>query len=336
VTNPEKSVHPEKDELMAWQDREIAMPRAAEIAAHVGECAQCAGEVRRFAGASAAINKWRVDAPPAAEPPTASQAGTPAARTSSRRPLYWAAAAVIVVGLLSTVRVECAAAPTCDHPRLHFSFLPSSPAPGFSTGAQRGTSAAAQSAFERDWNTRRRLPIGIPAQGEQVLVVIFLDWQCPACRAVHGTYLPIVDALNREHPGAIRVVMRDYPLNMRCNPNVPVEMHPAACEAAVAVRLAREKHRDAEMINWLFARQEQLTPALVRQGASDVAGVTDLAARYPVVIKEVLAEVDLGRRLEVGGTPTVFVNGVLARTPDNLLFSPQQFEMALRAEIKKK
>jgi protein-disulfide isomerase len=90
------------------------------------------------------------------------------------------------------------------------------------------------------------------------------------------------------------------------------------------------------MINWLFARQPQLTPALVRQGASEAAGVSDLAARYPAVIKDVMAEVELGRRLEVGGTPTVFVNGVLARTSDNGLFSPPEFEMALRAELKKK
>jgi protein-disulfide isomerase len=313
---------------MAWQDREVPMPRAAEIATHVGECAGCAAEVRQFAAASAAMQTWRVDAPP--------PAAVPAVRKPNRRVLYWAAAAVVAVGLLGTVRVECAAAPTCDHPRFHFSFMPSSPAPAFSPGVQGGSSASQTQAFEAYWNSRRRLPIGIPAQGAKVLVVIFLDWQCPACKAVHGTYLPIVDALNREQPGAIRVVMRDYPLNMRCNPNVPVEMHPAACEAAVAVRLAREKHRDAELSSWLFARQEQLTPALVRQGASDVAGVTDLAARYPAVIKDVLAEVDLGRRLEVGGTPTVFVNGILARTPDNMLFAPQQFEMALRTELKKK
>lgn len=328
--------HPQPEELMAWQDREVPMPRAAEIAAHVGECAGCSDEVRRFAAASAAVQTWRVDAPPAT--------AAPALRRPNRRLLYWAAAAVIVVGLLGTVRVECAAAPTCDHPRFHFSFMPPGIQDGglpqpmryIAPGTQGGGTGSPQNAFERDWNSRRHIPIGIPAEGAKVLVVIFLDWQCPACKAVHGAYLPIVDAINREKPGSIRVVMRDYPLNMRCNPNVPVEMHPAACEAAVAVRLAREKHRDAEMVGWLFARQEQLTPALVRQGASDIAGVADLAARYPTVIKDVLADADLGRRLEVSSTPTVFVNGVLARTLENGLFSPQQFEMALRAELNKK
>ena len=231
-----------------------------------------------------------------------------------RRILYWAIAAIAVVGLFGAFRMPSAAA----------------------SGPQGRVSGAPQAAFERDWNARRRVPIGIPAQGAKVLVVIFLDWQGPACKAVHGGYLPVVDAINRETPGSIRVVTRDYPLNMRCNPNVPVEMHPAACEAAVAVRLAREKHRETEMIDWLFARQATLTPALVRQGAQEVAGVVDLAARYAAVVKEVAADVELGRRLEVGSTPTVFVNGVLARTLENALFSPQQFEMALRAELNKK
>jgi protein-disulfide isomerase len=328
MTDPEKPIHPESAELMAWQDREVPMPRAAEIAAHVAECGACSAEVRGFAHASAALQAWRVDAPPPAAAPTV--------RRGNGRLLYFAAAAVLLIGLASTVRVECAAAPTCEHPRFHFSFMPSTPAPAFAPGAQGSVSGSAQAQFERDWNARRHLTIGVPNQGAKVLVVMFIDWQCPACRAVHMSYLPIVDAINREKPGSIRVVTRDYPLNMRCNPNVPIEMHPAACEAAVAVRLAREKNKEKDMIDWLFAHQPTLTPAIVRQGAKDVAGVADLAARYPAVIKEIAADADLGRRLEVGGTPTVFVNGVLARTPDDGLFPPQMFEMALRAELKKK
>ena len=323
--------HPQPEELMSWQDREVPMPRAAEIATHVGQCAACSAETRQLAAASAALHAWKIDEPPAAV--------APSLRKPNRRLLYFAAAAVVIVGLLSTVRVECAAAPTCDHPRFHFSFIPSgipsAPPPEFASATQGAVSASQQSAFERDWNSRRHIPIGIPAQGAKVLVVIFLDWQCPACKAVHGTYLPIIDQLNAEKPGSIRVVTRDYPLNMRCNPNVPVEMHPGACDAAVAVRLARETHRENEMIAWLFARQERLTPALVRQGAQEVAGITDLAARYAAVIKEVMADADLGRRVEVSSTPTVFVNGVLARTRDNDLFSPQEFQMALRAELRK-
>lgn len=307
--------HPEKDQLMAWVDKEVGSARAAEISAHVVGCADCTTEVQRFVAASAAVRQWRIDPMPSMK-----KAAAP-----KRKMAYWVAAAVLLVGVLSTVRVQCAEEPSCEHKRIGFSFLPSETRP-----------SPPQVSFERDWNARRRLQTGVPQGNAKVVVVMFIDWQCPACKAVHASYLPIVDAINKTAPGSIKVVMRDYPLNMRCNPNVPVEMHPAACEAAVAVRLAREKNKDAELVEWLFARQQTLTPDLVRQGAKDVAGVTDLAARYPAVIKDVTAGVEMGRRLEVGGTPTVFVNGVLARTADNRLFAPQEFEMALRAELNKK
>ncbi len=337
MTERLKSDHPEDAELMAWLDKEVGGDRAAEISAHVVGCASCTTEVQQFVATGAAIRQWRIDPVPSGK----TNDKTPAPR---RRMLYVAAAAVIVVGVLSTVRVQCAEEPTCEHRRLRFSFMPSgiepsdipTPAPNVPPGTPAGGGSSPQSAFERDWNARRRLQTGVPQGSAKVVVVMFIDWQCPACRAVHMSYLPIVDAINKATPGSIRVEMRDYPLNMRCNPNVPVEMHSAACEAAVAVRLARENKRDAQMVEWLFARQQTLTPAIVRQGAKDVAGIADLAARYPEVIKQVAADVEQARRLEVGGTPSVYVNGVLARTVENGLFSPQMFEMALRAELGKK
>jgi protein-disulfide isomerase len=324
---------PENVELMAWLDKEVGGARAAEISAHVVGCPDCTTEVQRFVAASAAVRQWRID------PLPAKQMARP------KRKLAWlVAAAVVLVGLLSTVRVQCAEEPTCEHKRLGFSFLPTNirqsdiprPQPALPPSAYQNVSGSSASRFERDWNARRRLQTGVPQGSAKVVVVMFIDWQCPACRAVHKSYLPMIDSFNKTLPGSIKVVMRDYPLNIRCNPNVPVEMHPAACEAAVAVRLAREKNRETEMVEWLFARQQSLTPALVRQGAKDIAGVTNLAARYPAVIKDVAAEVELARRLEVGSTPTVFVNGVLARTPDNSLFSPAQFRMALEVELAKK
>lgn len=336
MTERPNTDHPEGAELMAWLDKEVAGARAAEISAHVVSCPACTLDVQQFVAATAAMRQWRIEPVPAK---TSAKAAAP-----KRRLVYLAAAAAVVIGVLSTVRVQCAEEPTCEHTKLRFSFMPNTirpsdiPAPvlNIPPGTQGGGSSSQEFAFERDWNARRRLQTGVAQGNAKVVVLMFIDWQCPACRAVHMSYLPIVDAMNKATPGSIRVEMRDYPLNMRCNPNVPVEMHPAACEAAVAVRLARERNLDAQMVEWLFARQQTLTPATVRQGAQEVAGVTNLAARYPAVIKDVMAEVEQGRRLEVGGTPTVFVNGVLARTPENNLFSPQQFEMALRAELKKK
>jgi len=153
------------------------------------------------------------------------------------------------------------------------------------------------------------------APGAKVTVVMFIDWQCPACRMVQ---------------------FRDYPLNMRCNANVPVAMHPAACEAAVAVRLSREHGTSAVMIDWLFANQETLTPDSVRRAAATIGKVADFTARYAAVLNDVARDVAEGHGLEVGGTPTCFINGILARNDGGRsLFTPEEIRLAIETELRR-
>ena len=53
-----------------------------------------------------------------------------------------------------------------------------------------------------------------------------------------------------------------------------------ACDAAVAVRLARGRNRDDAMEEQLFSNQPAMTPDSVRQWARDVGQVTDFEATY--------------------------------------------------------
>ena len=70
--------------------------------------------------------------------------------------------------------------------------------------------------------------------------------------------LDILAKLQQQYPGKVLLVTRDFPLETECNTaNVG---HLAACEAAVAVRLAREKGKAREMEEWLFANQDTMTP----------------------------------------------------------------------------
>jgi protein-disulfide isomerase len=165
---------------------------------------------------------------------------------------------------------------------------------------------------------------------------MFLDWQCPACRAAERAYAPVFEEFSRQQPGAVHVEVRDYPLNRRCNPYVPVEMHSAACEAAAAVRLARPNGTADALIAWLFANQEQLTPAAVRSAAATVGHITDFDARLAGTLREVASDVALGHGVGVGGTPTCFINGVLARNDGGTtLFRPEEIRRAIAIELKK-
>ena len=320
------SLHPDPEELMAWRDGEVVGDRAAELAHHAETCAECRDKVAAFATLSTSMQSWTIEAAPSAMRRLSRV-------TQPRRMLVWAAAAAVFVGVLATVRVECSPAPACDLRTMHLAFLPSH-APEVAADQAKPGAAVQIPGFEDDWGLRRRLPVK-PAPGAKVTVVMFLDWQCPACRMAETAYSVVFADFEKRMPGAVVVQLKDFPLNMRCNPNVPVEMHPAACEAAVAVRLSREHGTAPALINFLFANQETLTPASVRKTAAEIGKISDFDARYTTVLKDVARDVDEGRRLEVGGTPTCFINGVLARNDNGrTLFSPDEVRLAIEAELK--
>ena len=64
--------------------------------------------------------------------------------------------------------------------------------------------------------TARRLA----EEGAKVLIVKFNDFQCPACGQSYLQYKPIFAKYEAEHPGQVRVVLKDYPLNRDCNDNI--------------------------------------------------------------------------------------------------------------------
>ena len=137
-----------------------------------------------------------------------------------------------------------------------------------------------RSEFERWYVSQPRVPLVVPADGAKVLIVKFNDYQCPACAQSFLQYKPILAKCDAEHPGAVKLVLKDYPLNRDCNDNIAQTMHPSACDAAVAVRLARRHDRGDAMEDWFYTHQPEMTPAAVRQAARDVGQVTDFDAQY--------------------------------------------------------
>jgi len=182
-------------------------------------------------------------------------------------------------------------------------------------GAAEAAPVAASSQDQRSdcerWYTAQpRVPLVIPAEGAKVLVVKFNDYQCPPCRQSFMDYKGVFAKYESSQPGAVRLVLKDFPLNSTCNAAVTTTLHPSACDAAVAVRLAGEHDRVAPLQEWLFANQPTLTPQAVRQAAREVGQVTNYDARYEVTLEQVKADTAYGRQLGVHSTPTFFINGV--------------------------
>ena len=147
----------------------------------------------------------------------------------------------------------------------------------------------------------------LPAAGVKVLVLKFNDYQCPACRMTYMAYRDIIAKYEVSHPEAFRYETRDFPLETECGFG---GIHGSACEAAVAVRLARAKNKDKELEAWLFDRQETMSRDLVKQGLQQIAQVSNFDDEYAKTLEQVRADARLGQQLGVKGTPTFFLNGI--------------------------
>lgn len=241
-------------------------------------------------------------------------------RTAMRSPLALTASAMLLLGAVSAV-----------------AFFPREAAPsagsGTVTAAPVPLTTEQQSEVERWFDAQPRAIVPVDPQGAAVLIVKFSDYQCPACGRTHQDYKPILAKYATQAPGKVRLVAMDFPLEPECNARVPRGAHVASCEAAVAARLAREKGEAiaATLDDWLYANQAVLTPAMVRDGARQVAGIQDFDARYARTIEQVKSDVALAGLLGVKATPTFFVNGV--KIEGGMV--PQYFDAVIAYELKK-
>jgi uncharacterized membrane protein/protein-disulfide isomerase len=203
--------------------------------------------------------------------------------------------------------------------------------------AQRAEQQAAQpvtadqkSEFERFWDSQPRMTLPVPADGAAVLIVKFTDLQCPLCGIMFFELRPVLSKYQAQFPGAVKMVVKDYPLQPECNSSLVRPLHTAACDAAVAVRLARQRNKGESLEEYFYGHQSTMSPASVRDAAFAIAGVQDLDLQYPRVIGEVKADVGLGQKLGVNGTPTFFINGVRI-----VAATTQTIDLAIAYELKK-
>ena len=179
--------------------------------------------------------------------------------------------------------------------------------------------------FNKWVDSQPHVNVPVPPNGAQVLIVEFLDYQCPSCRQAYMEYKGIV-AKYQNNP-KVRFVTMDFPLDSECN---TAGIHPAACEAAAAVRMAKARGKGAEMQEYFFSNQEKMTPTWVKDSVRKVASVSDFDGEYAKVQEQVKADAALGRQLDVQGTPTFFVNGIKVNA-----LRPVFFEALIEHELKK-
>jgi protein-disulfide isomerase len=133
-----------------------------------------------------------------------------------------------------------------------------------------------------------------------VTVVMFSDFQCPACSRTH----PVLKRVIADFPGKVRFVVRDYPLE---------SIHPNAFNAALAANAAAKQGKFIEYAEKLYTNQDALDKASLTKFAADLGlnvkqfEIDFSDAANAAEIKQDQAD---GDAHGVNSTPTVFVNGV--------------------------
>lgn len=142
---------------------------------------------------------------------------------------------------------------------------------------------------------------GDPVRGNAnapITIVEFSDFQCPFCQRVNPTLARVREA----YGDRVKIVFKDYPL-----PN-----HPQAPKAAEAARCAGEHNKFWEMHDAMFANQRALEVPQLKQTARSL-GLDGAAFDACLDSGKHAAAVESGRelgdRMGVNSTPTLYVNG---------------------------
>jgi protein-disulfide isomerase len=188
--------------------------------------------------------------------------------------------------------------------------------------------------------------LGISPGTAKVIVVKFNDWLCPMCKGMALAYQPVLDKYQKSDPGAVKVVLKDWPWNTDCNFKAGRTLpgHEGACSAAVAVRLARDHGKGDAMIDWIFSNQERLdqlgvsgagaqASQMIRDQVATQLGIKDFDHEAGPKTVDIRRDVADGSALNVTSTPTFFINGV--RIPDGQTLAPEYFDLAIQIELKK-
>jgi protein-disulfide isomerase/uncharacterized membrane protein len=152
---------------------------------------------------------------------------------------------------------------------------------------------------------------GRPARGPAtapVTIVVFSDFLCDRCREA-SQYLEVVAANHRRD---VRVVYRQLPGEIACNPNALTSPHPGACRLAAAAECAHLQNRFWEFHDAVFRNTAKISPERIPSYLSRAGIDRD---RYQASLADsawaaqVRGDVALAQSLGVNVTPTLFING---------------------------
>lgn len=171
-----------------------------------------------------------------------------------------------------------------------------------------------KAALQRELETRYKADIRLgpfrqpvealgPARGgaaPKVTIIAFSDFECPFC----SRFVPALDQVAKKYGDQVRIVFRQFPLDIHAN----------ARKAAEASLCAAEQGKFWEMHDAMFANQSALAPAALKAKAAELGLKGDAfntCLDSGKFASRVEADVQAGADAGVDGTPASFINGRL-------------------------
>src|SRR5215470_2748260 len=158
-----------------------------------------------------------------------------------------------------------------------------------------------------------------PARGPEkasVTIVEFSDLQCPHCKDAQ----PVIEKLLADEPNA-RFIWENFPL----------PSHDWAFKAAAYGDCVGRENKEAfwKFTKGVFDAQEQITAANADEKLTAIANASGAngakaasCAATPETTDRVQQQVELGKAVDVNGTPTLFING---RKIGNVTGAPYEY-----------
>ena len=132
-----------------------------------------------------------------------------------------------------------------------------------------------------------------------VTIIMFSDFQCSACSALH----PLLKEAMAAYPGKIRFVVRDFPLE---------SIHDNSLLAARAAAAANVQGKFFDYIDILYKNQTALDAASLAKYAAGIglnAAQFDIDFKSEKILAEIKNDIADGEAMNITSTPTIFVNG---------------------------
>jgi protein-disulfide isomerase/uncharacterized membrane protein len=153
---------------------------------------------------------------------------------------------------------------------------------------------------------------GASKETAKMTIVEFADFRCSHCK--HAA--PVLHAFTSAHPD-VRLEFMAWPLDGECNTSIP-NANGASCLLARAVYCAQKEGGNGWAAHsWVFEHQEEMASLDIVKSllpkiadASGVASEKLIACSQSAEAKSIIEkQAAMGTTLQLGGTPTVFVNG---------------------------